>query len=50
MRSLARLSVDELDAAVDALAADLAQKSPLVMRWGRESFYRAAQKAIDDER
>jgi enoyl-CoA hydratase/carnithine racemase len=32
--------VADLDATVDALAADLAQKSPLVMRWGRESFYR----------
>lgn len=40
--------VDELDAEVDALAAQLAQKSPLVMRWGRESFYRALEMSSDD--
>ena len=40
--------VDELDAEVDALAAQLAQKSPLVMRWGRESFYRAIEMNSDD--
>lgn len=40
--------VDDLDAAVDALAANLAQKSPLVMRWGRESFYRALEMNSDD--
>lgn len=40
--------VDELDAEVDALAAQLAQKSPLVMRWGRESFYRALEMNSDD--
>ena len=28
--------VAELDATVDALAADLAAKSPLIMRWGRD--------------
>lgn len=31
--------VDELDAAVDELAATLASKSPSVMRLGRDSFY-----------
>jgi enoyl-CoA hydratase/carnithine racemase len=30
----------ELDAAVDELAATLAAKSPVVMRWGRDAFYR----------
>jgi enoyl-CoA hydratase/carnithine racemase len=40
--------VDDLDAEVDALAAQLAQKSPLVMRWGRESFYRALEMKSDD--
>src|SRR5262249_14358455 len=34
------VAVDELDAAVDELAATLAAKPPLAMRWGRESFYR----------
>ena len=33
----------ELDATVDALAADLAAKSPLIMNWGRTSFYRALE-------
>jgi enoyl-CoA hydratase/carnithine racemase len=33
------VAVDELDAATDALAADLASKSPAVMRLGRDSFY-----------
>src|SRR5206468_7017513 len=32
--------VAELDSAVDALATELASKSPIVMRWGRDSFYR----------
>ena len=39
--------VAELDATVDALAADLAVKSPLIMRWGRESFYRALEMDAD---
>ena len=39
--------VDELDATVDALAGDLAAKSPLVMRWGRESFYRVLEMDAD---
>jgi enoyl-CoA hydratase/carnithine racemase len=40
--------VDQLDAAVDELAATLASKSPLVMRWGRQSFYRALEMQADD--
>lgn len=40
--------VDQLDAAVDELAADLASKSPLVMRLGRDSFYRALEMRADD--
>ena len=40
--------VDKLDAAVDELAATLASKSPLVMRWGRGSFYRVLDMAPDD--
>ncbi len=30
--------VDQLDSAVDELAAGLASKSPLIMRWGRDAF------------
>jgi enoyl-CoA hydratase/carnithine racemase len=30
--------VDQLDAASDELCATLASKSPLIMRWGRDSF------------
>lgn len=30
--------VDELDAAVDELCATLVSKSPLILRWGRDSF------------
>jgi enoyl-CoA hydratase/carnithine racemase len=37
----------ELDATVDALAADLAAKSPLIMNWGRTSFYRALEMDAD---
>jgi enoyl-CoA hydratase/carnithine racemase len=40
--------VDELDAAVDELAATLGSKSPLVMRWGRDAFYRALDMAPND--
>jgi len=39
--------VDELDATVDALAAELAGKSPLIMRWGRDSFYRVLEMDAD---
>lgn len=38
----------ELDAAVDELVATLASKSPLVTRWGRDSFYRVLDMAADD--
>lgn len=38
----------ELDAAVEELAATLAAKSPLVLRWGRDSFYRVLDMAGDD--
>jgi enoyl-CoA hydratase/carnithine racemase len=41
----------QLDAAVDELAATLASKSPVVVRWGRDSFYRvldmAGEEALD---
>ena len=39
--------VDELDAAVDELAAGLAAKSPLIMRLGRNSFYRVLEMEAD---
>ena len=39
--------VVELDATVDALAADLAAKSPLIMQWGRDSFYRVLEMDAD---
>jgi enoyl-CoA hydratase/carnithine racemase len=37
----------ELDAAVDELAARLAAKSPLILSWGRESFYRVLEMDAD---
>jgi enoyl-CoA hydratase/carnithine racemase len=37
----------ELDAAVDELAASLASKSPLVLRWGRDAFYRVLEMDAD---
>jgi enoyl-CoA hydratase/carnithine racemase len=37
----------ELDAAVDELAASLASKSPVIMRWGRDSFYRVLEMDAD---
>ena len=40
--------VDELDAAVDELVASLADKSPLTMRLGRESFFRALEMSADE--
>jgi enoyl-CoA hydratase/carnithine racemase len=40
--------VDELDAAVDELAAGLASKSPLILKWGRQSFYRVLDMSPDD--
>ncbi len=39
--------VAELDATVDAIASELAQKSPVIMRWGRESFYRVLEMNAD---
>src|SRR3954468_24803263 len=39
--------VDGLDAAVDELAATLASKSPLVLRWGRDAFYRVLEMDAD---
>ncbi len=38
----------ELDGAVDELASTLAATSPLVSRWGRQSFYRALEMRSDD--
>lgn len=40
--------VGELDEVVDELAADLAAKSPLVMRLGRDSFYRVMEMGGDE--
>jgi enoyl-CoA hydratase/carnithine racemase len=40
--------VDELDATVDALASDLADKSPAVLRLGRDSFYAVWDQAATD--
>ncbi|MEX0666184.1 MAG: enoyl-CoA hydratase-related protein [Acidimicrobiia bacterium] len=40
--------VGQLDAEVESLAAELASKSPLVLRWGRQSFYRALEMRSDD--
>lgn len=39
--------VAELDKVVDELAHSLAEKSPLVMAWGRESFYRVLEMDAD---
>jgi enoyl-CoA hydratase/carnithine racemase len=39
--------VAELDAAVDELAAGLAEKSSLIMRLGRDSFYRVLEMDAD---
>ncbi|HEV8207742.1 MAG TPA: enoyl-CoA hydratase/isomerase family protein [Acidimicrobiia bacterium] len=40
--------VEELDAAADELAATLASKSPLILRWGRQSFYHVLDMDPDD--
>jgi len=37
----------ELGAAVDAIAAELAAKSPIIMRWGRDAFYRVLELDAD---
>lgn len=42
------VAVDELDAAVDELAATLASKSPSVMRLGRDSFYAVWDQSASD--
>ena len=39
--------VAELDAAVDSLAAELASKSPIIMRWGSDAFYRVLEMDAD---
>ena len=39
--------VEELDAVTDELAAHLASKSPIIMKWGRESFYRVLEMDAD---
>lgn len=41
------VTVDELDATVDALAVELASKSPIIMRWGRDAFYRVLEMDAD---
>ncbi len=40
--------VDELDGAVDELCETLASKSPVAMRWGRDSFYRVLDMSAGD--
>jgi enoyl-CoA hydratase len=40
--------IEKLDEVVDELAASLASKSPIIMRWGRESFYRVLDMDPDD--
>jgi enoyl-CoA hydratase/carnithine racemase len=40
--------VEELDAAVESLAATLSGKAPSTMRLGKRSFYQAAQMTTDD--
>jgi enoyl-CoA hydratase/carnithine racemase len=42
------VAVDELDATVDELAAEFASKSPLIMKWGRDAFYRVLEMNADD--
>jgi enoyl-CoA hydratase/carnithine racemase len=39
--------VADLDATVDEIAQSLASKSPLIMRWGRDAFYRALELDAD---
>ncbi len=41
------VAVADLDAAVDELANGLAAKSPLIMRWGRDSFYKVLELDAD---
>lgn len=42
------VDVDNLDGAVAELAQTLAEKSPLVLRLGRDSFYRALEMRADE--
>lgn len=42
------VAADGLDAAVDELCATLAAKSPLIVSWGRTSFYRVLDMAADE--
>lgn len=39
---------DGLDAAVEDLAATVASKSPVIVRWGRDSFYRIMDMGADE--
>ena len=39
--------VINLDVAVDEFASSLAGKSPLVLRWGRDAFYRVLEMDAD---
>jgi enoyl-CoA hydratase/carnithine racemase len=39
--------VADLDTAVDEFASALASKSPLVLRWGRDAFYRVLEMDAD---
>ncbi|MDQ1386491.1 MAG: hypothetical protein QOG65_3870 [Actinomycetota bacterium] len=39
--------VADLDATVDSLAGELASKSPIIMRWGRDAFYRVLEMDAD---
>jgi enoyl-CoA hydratase/carnithine racemase len=39
--------VEDLDPTVDELAQSLGEKSPLVMAWGREAFYRVLEMDAD---
>jgi enoyl-CoA hydratase/carnithine racemase len=41
------VAADELDVAVDEFATSLAAKSPLVLRWGRDAFYRVLEMDAD---
>jgi enoyl-CoA hydratase/carnithine racemase len=41
------VSAADLDTTVEALAAELAGKSPLIMKWGRDSFYRVLEMDAD---
>jgi enoyl-CoA hydratase/carnithine racemase len=42
------VSVDDLDAAVEALADAVGGKSPLIMAWGLKSFRRACESGEDE--